>query len=292
MESVVERTPRRVVSEHELRDDLRRLLMDNFRADRRYLAIVRQDLGPRWRHVAAVNGLEHGRPPTFREVNDLRARLEEHRPGSATWAATDGYVRAVLSTVVRSLRMTRSGLWSAWAAAEVHEDASERSSERWKAHVLIPKRPRDPQDDRFGLTLDLSANLVSFQLAHWTPGAADEVVEARDVAVGEFGYSPEHWQTLKDATYKIISWAVDEIRLRIEALHPAHNSASLVKLQQDVVDLYRWLFHQDRPKERAVRERLRRLCKQIDLDLPDGSNGPRLIMAQAAAHQSAAPPEQ
>lgn len=296
MQSIPERRPRRVVSDEEASGALWDDLWARLRADRRYQAIVRQDLAPRWRRVLQAEGWRENPLPDVEDILDHYVAFygDDNEPDHPT----RHYVVALLACVFDSLRLTERGYWSIRAAGEVHDDVTGRTEmrTRWLGS------PRAADDDRLTLSLTVSANHVRFEITGRDSDGTLFFSAQDDFGFSRLGlgYDPEHWRVLEHTGCGIVQDAVARIRHRIEATHPALNAAHIDRWPEDLDLLVRCLFHREPLPDKAARERLRRLCARLGLDFRQGSdrgrpaphhrNAPALRPEHLIAGESETPP--
>jgi hypothetical protein len=123
---------RRAIPEQEAFAYLRRQLMDRFRADARYRAIVDQDLRPKWRPAESVISLAGGDESVdasdlaFMDVVAELNELERRSPDLRGVVHVQAYVQAVVKAVGRSMRVVTGRRPAAWALNDVHDDVMRR----------------------------------------------------------------------------------------------------------------------------------------------------------------------
>ncbi len=275
MTSLPERPRRRAVSDQEARSILRRGLMERYRADARYQAIVKQDLTPLWKKVVAAPGWREEFPPSgfaFEDVLDELALLDLQDPEPLAAAHARDYVQAVARVVARSMGLMEEDRPSNWALRDLHEDVTGRS----RHARLLNISPRI-EDDDFSLSLDLTPNYVAVR---YYPDRADPSARSDqeyDLSAMGVGYGPEHWAELERTACGIIREAITMMRDDIEGRHPLRNPTYIAKWDADLDALHRALFHKDRPLNPADSARLRRLADQLGIE-PPGRRSDRAAM--------------
>ena len=260
---------RRAVSDEEARYHLRLTLMEHYRADPRYQAIVRQDLAPLWSAAAAAPGWPTRETPIhpadfgFFEVVEQLRELEEQAPGSPAAPHVGRYVGAVIRTGALTMGLTSRGRPATWALLAVHDDASGRS--RRPRRSTVPARARD---DDLALSLSMTPNSVSVRAFPDPDGGEPSIREDFDLSARSVGYGADHWAELERTACTVIRDGVAAMRQGIEARYPLRNPTSLARWPDDVDALFRALFHGERPVGSGGSDRLRRIASQLEIDPP------------------------
>ncbi len=252
---------RRAISPEEEWLYLRSSLLDRYRADRRYQGIIRQDLMPLWRATEAAIAWRGERPVSFFDVLDQLGDLERMPAPPSSMLVGNRYIRAVSRTVARSMGLTAQGIPPGWALHAVHDDAAGRPR---RSHLLSVS-PR-AQDDDLALSLDLTPNFVGTR--YFGGGGAAPQDQTFDLSQLGVGYGPEHWQALRTIAGDAIDGAVEAMRRDIEARYPARNPTAVAGWQRDLEDLQQALMRGVPPANSALATRLRKLARQIGIDLP------------------------
>jgi len=271
-----DRRPRRVLPDEEAHDELWRGLIKRYRDAPRYRALASQDLAPLWHEAKEGSPSLGDRIPRF---SALLENVADPAGGGSpkAHAAQLRYVKAVLSAVTLTLRLTSDKHWSMPAAESLHDDVSNKQRGvklRPSPTLIAPPKARAKDDDRLELRLILSANFVGFELTGRDPNADGELFfvekDTFDLSLLGFGYDSQHWETLEDLGCNVVRHAVAEVRSRVEAAHPFRNSSHIDRWEDDLDLLVRCLFHRHRVADRASQQRLRRLCDRLGIDFRHG----------------------
>ena len=259
-----ERGKRRIaVSDAEARIHLRSALIARYRAERRYQAIVRQDLGPQWRQVLVAKNWEDRRPIWFEEVLDALPVGPQVASLPVEVAVIDCYVRAVGAAVGRSMGVTTARYPAPWMAAALHNDVAGNQPVRDRLTVAVREADVD-----LSLSLDVTPNFVGVRYFAEGGAATDDYDQDFDLSHLSLGYGPEHWAELERLAFGILREAIADMRRGIEARHPARNPSTMDAWDRDLDTLVRVLFHKDYPRSSADQTRLRRLANLLGVDMP------------------------
>ncbi len=259
-----ERGKRRIaVSDAEARIHLRAALIARYRAERRYQAIVRQDLGPQWRRVLIAENWEDRRPIWFEEVLNALPAGPQATSLPVEAAVTDSYVQAVGAAVGRSMGVTTAGYPAPWMAAAVHNDVAGNQAVRDRLTVAVREADAD-----LSLSLDVAPNFVGVRYFAEGGAATDGYDQDFDLSHIGLGYGPEHWAELERLAFGILREAIADMRRGIEARHPGRNPSTMDAWDRDLDALVRVLFHKDQPRSSADQTRLRRLANLLGVDIP------------------------
>ncbi len=259
-----ERGKRRIaVSDAEARIHLRVGLIARYRAERRYQAIVRQDLAPLWRRALVAENWEDRRPIWFEEVLDTLPSGPHVAPLPVAAAVTDCYVQSVGAAVGRSRGVTTAGYPAPWMAAAVHNDVAGNQALRDRLTVAVREA-----DDDLSLSLDVTPSFVGVRYFAEGGAATDGYDQDFDLSHIGLGYGPEHWAELERLAFGILREAIADMRRGIEERHPARNPSTMDAWNRDLDGLVRVLFHKDHPRSSADQTRLRRLANLLGVDMP------------------------
>ena len=260
---------RRALSEEEARDRLRAGLIQRFRDDARYKNIVRQDLSPVW-NAANATGLWTGNPPlTFHDVLDRLHDLYE--PDAQTTGSPERYVRMLARTVGHTMGLTSHGFPSDWALRSVHDDVIGQP----RRSQLLTVSPRISDDD-ISISFDMTPNFIAARF-FGGQGAAETRTLDYDLSHYGVGYGTAHWAALGTTARLVIEQAISDMRDLIDRRYPARNSATVDGWERDLDALFALLFHNERPNVRSMDVRVRRLCKQLDIDSPLSRRSTHLV---------------
>ncbi len=239
---------------------LRTLLIEQYRQDRRYRNIIVRDLEPLWKHVLKIPRGD----PTY--------ALPQAHP-------VFGELSAAVDKALTKMRLTWCGWPAGWAAPFVLADVRNVHPPEpnppfvKQAEVRAPDPGSSATYPIDGATLSIEVTPAGARLRLSSPALGAEGVTRRLAASRELGF--DEWDALpRLAAEAVQEWspaqrtawqAREDYRLRNATVDGVPRDE---RDRQDAHALFRFLFYKERPP-RALRERLRRLCRCIALDLPD-----------------------
>jgi hypothetical protein len=159
-----------------------------------------------------------------------------------------------------------------WAVRAVFQDvqAPDLERERRLGHWIVPGSPSfDPRVSP-EVKVVITPSLVFTTIPDL---AGDEPFdhEVEEVVVPGFGFAfdARHWAELERRATHAASRAVDAIRQEMERQTDHRRRPAALRRQfEDIEILFRWLFHRERPPDRATRQRMRRLCDRLGIAYP------------------------
>ncbi len=234
------------------RDELRRLLILEYRKWPRYHNAGRMDLAPLWR----------ARPP-----RSLPSPFKDGPEGvfqalhADTWEGIKDdlqladYVEAVRAKC-RSLGLKWQGEAAEWAAAWLHNDFGSG---------VIEQGPYPEHDFVADLRVEVSLSNGSVELY-----VADKLSPPRFKTFTKPGnYCFDDIDAVEDAAHELIEWWFDGVRAQFKEIRHANQARLDNERETYLPALAAWLMRPShRPHDRALREKLRRMAGVIEVDLP------------------------
>jgi hypothetical protein len=252
---------------------LRESLFQHYRQARRYQALVHQDMSPVWREAYRA---PRGDRLLFRLYDVLAVAIfgGPHLPASDWWQhpAIDHYLATLLQIGPQRLGLAdTAGITPDWAIGWLHADFSEREREyvRRTRVVVTSKRTPEPRHapvcvlrvSPCSVTLDLKGPMIE---------EGDEVVDAQVMPTLGLIYDQAHWNALEREATQALRFGLLAMREQMEASHPRRRPSTLLRQNEDIGRLFRWLYLGQRPGDRATRQRLGGICHRIGIVVPPG----------------------
>lgn len=250
---------------------LRGSLLQHYRHARRYQALVHQDMRPVWREAYRA---PRGDRLLF-SLYDVLAVAIFGGPQSSTWhwwqhPAIDHYLATLLQIGPQRLGLAdTAGITPDWAMGWLHEDISERERDyaRRARVVVASKRTPEPRHAPV-FVLRVSPCSVALDLKGPMIEQGDEVVHAQVMPTLGMIYDQAHWSALERQATQAVRLRLLAMRAQMEARHPRRRPSTLLRQNEDIGRLFRWLYHGERPGDRATRQRLGEICHRIGIVAP------------------------
>lgn len=229
---------------------LRNDLITLYRLDRRFQASIAQDLVPLWKRA--------GSPETWLH-SPFRSSAEPVSETEKKYAAQVIRLVREMHLCERPQRPDGPGKDEEirpadWAAWEVHE-----SVRCW------PKQPGSIvlSDQRLEkATITINATLDCFEVSLTATTDRGERIERQRLTTSA---------EAKRVVHNVVnSWLHEvDIRIRRDQKHYEHfNQGTIEERRREVGDLFRYLYHKEKPEDGAHDKRLRRLAGRMGIALP------------------------